>query len=98
MMPGEGGSGPTVIPPQRTRGTWDYWMSPTTGKETDDSEPARRHGPGRDTQLLHHRAHRPWQIDPGRQDVAVDRGGRPAVDARPVPRSHGHRARARHHH
>jgi len=28
---GGGGSWPTVIPPHRSAGTWDYWMSPTTG-------------------------------------------------------------------
>ena len=48
-------------------------------------------------QLLHHRAHRPRQVDAGRPDAAADRRGRRARRAGAVPRPDGHRARARHH-
>ncbi len=58
---------------------------------------ARRHAAGADPQLLHHRPHRPRQVDAGRPDAADHRRGRGARDARPVPRPDGHRARARHH-
>ena len=56
-----------------------------------------RTDPARDPQLLHHRPHRPRQVDAGRPDAAADRRGRRAADARAVPRPDGHRARARHH-
>ena len=55
-------------------------------------------GPGADPQLLHHRPHRPRQVDAGRPDAPDHRRGRRTLHARPVPRPHGHRARARHHH
>src|SRR3954469_23745580 len=58
---------------------------------------AVRHPAGEDPELLHHRAHRPREVDAGRPDAADDRGRRRAPDARPVPRPDGHRARARHH-
>ena len=58
------------------------------------AEPYR---PGADPQLLHHRAHRPRQVDARRPDAPAHRRGRAAADACPVPRPHGHRARARHH-
>ena len=50
-----------------------------------------------DPQLLHHRPHRPRQVDAGRPHAAAHRRRRRAHDAGPVPRPHGHRARARHH-
>ena len=59
-----------------------------------------RSGPDRSRdhpQLLHHRAHRPRQVDAGRPHAAADRCGRRAQRACAVPRPHGHRARARHH-
>ena len=56
------------------------------------------HRPGTDPELLHHRPHRPRQVDAGRPDAGGHRAGRGAQHARPVPRPHGHRARARHHH
>ena len=59
---------------------------------------AARHAAGGDPQLLHHRPHRPRQVDPGRPDAADHRGRRRPLDARAVPRPDGHRARARHHH
>jgi len=49
-------------------------------------------------ELLHHRPHRPRQVDAGRPDAAADRSGRGAPDAGAVPRPDGHRARAGHHH
>ena len=56
------------------------------------------HRPGAHPQLLHHRPHRPRQVDAGRPDAAAHRRGRRPADARAVPRPDGHRARARHHH
>ncbi len=53
--------------------------------------------PERDPQLLHHRPHRPRQVDAGRPDAADHRRRRRPRHARPVPRPDGHRARARHH-
>src|SRR3954468_2995856 len=58
------------------------------------TEPHRSRG---DPQLLHHRAHRPRQVHARRPHAAVHRRGRGASDACPISRSHGHRARARHH-
>ena len=55
------------------------------------------HAAGPYPQLLHHRPHRPRQVDAGRPHAADDRrAGGPGLP-RPVPRPHGHRARARHH-
>ena len=54
--------------------------------------------PGDHPELLHHRPHRPRQVDAGRPDAPADRRGRRAGCARAVPRPDGHRARARHHH
>ena len=67
------------------------------------AEPAQDSAAARDAgrahpQLLHHRAHRPWQIDPGRPHAPDDRRRREPRYACPVPRPDGHRARARHHH
>ena len=56
------------------------------------------HRPGPHPELLHHRPHRPWQVDAGRPDARGHRTRRGPPHARPVPRPHGHRARARHHH
>ena len=50
-----------------------------------------------DPQLLHHRPHRPRQVDAGRSDAADHRRRLRPRHARAVPRPHGHRARARHH-
>ena len=58
---------------------------------------ARRDAPRADPQLLHHRAHRPRQVHAGRPDAADHRRRLRPRHARPVPRPHGHRARARHH-
>ena len=58
---------------------------------------ARSHRPGDDPQLLHHRAHRPRQVDARGPDAAADRSGRRPGRPRAVPRPDGHRARARHH-
>ena len=58
---------------------------------------AARHAAGGDPQLLHHRPHRPRQVDPRRPHARDHRRRRRPRDARPVPRPHGHRARARHH-
>ena len=89
------------------RGSWD------TGAQCPDPSHARkpparvpprphraaaaRHAAGGDPQLLHHRPHRPRQVDAGRPDAADHRCRRRPVDARAVPRPDGHRARARHH-
>ena len=59
---------------------------------------APRNAAGPDPQLLHHRAHRPRQVDARRPHAAAHRRRRRPRDARAVPRPHGHRARARHHH
>src|SRR5205807_10280691 len=78
------------------RGSIDIEI-PTTD-ETDDraTDPgARRDRPGSHPELLHHRPHRPRQVDAGRPDAAAHRGGRRAPDARAVPGPDGHRARAR---
>ena len=56
------------------------------------------HRPRDHPQLLHHRAHRPRQVDAGRPDAAAHRRRRRAGRAGAVPRPDGHRARARHHH
>ena len=64
------------------------------------SDVRARAGPDRPRdhpQLLHHRAHRPRQVDAGRPDAAADRRRRRAQRAGAVPRPDGHRARARHH-
>ena len=55
------------------------------------------HRSGPHPELLHHRPHRPRQVDAGRPDARGHRPRRGAQHARPVPRPHGHRARARHH-
>ena len=62
------------------------------------ARPAGTHRPRGDPQLLHHRAHRPRQVDPGRPDAAAHRRGRRPEHARPVPGPDGHRAGTRHHH
>ena len=49
-------------------------------------------------QLLHHRPHRPRQVDAGRPHPGDDAHGRGARHAGPAARLHGPRARARHHH
>ena len=49
-------------------------------------------------QLLDHRPHRPWEVHPGRSPARDDRHADQARGAGPVPRQHGARARARHHH
>ena len=49
-------------------------------------------------QLLHHRAHRPRQVDARRPHARHHRRRQRPRHARAVPRPHGHRARARHHH
>ena len=49
-------------------------------------------------QLLHHRPHRPRQVDARRPHARHHRRGQRPRHARPVPRPHGHRARTRHHH
>ena len=59
---------------------------------------ARPHRPGDDPQLLHHRPHRPRQVDARGPDAAADRRRRRAQRAGAVPRPDGHRARARDHH
>ena len=80
-------------------GAWDDGGSHVR-RGNPDLELVRRqdvHHAGADPQLLHHRPHRPRQVDAGRPDAAAHRRRRRAHDARPVPRPHGHRARARHH-
>ncbi len=62
------------------------------GPAPDDVHAARA-----DPQFLHHRAHRPREVDARRPHPATHRRRRRAVHARPVPRPHGHRARAWHH-
>ena len=49
-------------------------------------------------QLLDHRAHRPRQVDARRPPARAHRDGVEARDVVAVPRRHGPRARARHHH
>ena len=56
------------------------------------------HAAGPHPQLLHHRPHRPRQVDARRPHAADDRCPGGACLPRAVPRPHGHRARARHHH
>ena len=85
---------------------WEDGRSPTSSPL--ESSPCPPHAaaapvPGRDRprdhpELLHHRAHRPRQVDAGRPDAAAHRRGRRAGRAGAVPRPDGHRARARHHH
>ncbi|CAG6393107.1 Eukaryotic translation initiation factor 3 135 kDa subunit [Actinacidiphila cocklensis] len=53
------------------------------------AEPYR---PGADPQLLHHRAHRPRQVDARRPHAPAHRRRRRAADACAVPRPDGHRA------
>ena len=84
---------------------WDHgWTDRSAKKDSCDLWKPRLacaphvHPTGADPELLHHRAHRPRQIHPGRPDAAAHRGGRRSRHARPVPRPDGHRARARHHH
>ena len=48
-------------------------------------------------QLLDHRPHRPWEVDPGRSHPRAHRGPRRAPDARAGARLDGPRARARDH-
>ncbi len=55
------------------------------------------HRPVPDPELLHHRPHRPWQVDAGRPDARRHRDRRGPQHAGAVPRPDGHRARARHH-
>ena len=73
-------------------------MSTEYGQRDQEFRGADVHGSQADPQLLHHRPHRPRQVDPGGPDPADVRRGRGARHARPVPGQHGHRARARHHH
>ena len=61
------------------------------------AHPARGDPARAAAQLLHHRAHRPRQVDARRPHAPAHRRRRRPADARPVPRPHGHRARARHH-
>ena len=57
-----------------------------------------RHGrPGTHPELLHHRPHRPREVDAGRPHPRAHAHGRPAGDARPAARLDGPRARARDH-
>ena len=60
--------------------------------------PAGQDRPRDHPQLLHHRPHRPRQVDAGRPDAAAHRRRRRAQRPGAVPRPDGHRARARHHH
>ena len=53
---------------------------------------------GSHPQLLHHRPHRPRQVDAGRPHPPGDRRGQRARHAQPGARLDGPRARARHHH
>ena len=55
------------------------------------------HGPEPHPQLLDHRAHRPWQVDPRRPDPAAHGDRLRARDAGPAARLDGARARARDH-
>ena len=92
-------SGGGAASPVRTRdrvATWDDGRTPYA-KEQSELRRSDVHPAGADPELLHHRAHRPRQVDAGRPDAAAHRRGRGAPDARPVPRPDGHRARARHH-
>ena len=73
--------------------------SPSAGPPNPRSGPKTAPGPtaGRNQELLHHRPHRPRQVDAGGPDAAAHRRGRGPPDARAVPGPDGHRARARHH-
>ena len=76
--------------------------TPASYRESPVPTPTSAPAPGPDRprdhpELLHHRAHRPRQVDAGRPDAAADRRGRRAQRPRAVPRPDGHRARARHH-
>ena len=64
----------------------------------EDRTPARPDRPCDHPQLLHHRAHRPRQVDPRRPDAPAHRRRRRARRPGAVPRPDGHRARARDHH
>src|SRR6266849_1305521 len=59
---------------------------------------SEKNGPEVHSKFLHHRAHRPRQVHAGRPPPRNDRRAHPARNARTVPRLHGPRARARHHH
>ena len=84
--------------PRRTSKHWILRAARPVRKYRQISPGAAPHRPVGDPQLLHHRAHRPRQVDAGRPDAAAHRRGRRPHDARAVPRPDGHRARARHHH
>ena len=58
----------------------------------------RDRGPGTHPQLLHHRPHRPRQVDAGGPHPPAHRRGGGARHAQPGARLDGPRARARHHH
>ena len=86
----------------RARPLWEDGRSPTAVSRALRVPERRRAAAGQDRprdhpQLLHHRAHRPRQVDAGRPDAPAHRGRRRARGAGAVPRPHGHRARARHH-
>src|SRR4051794_37444165 len=83
--------------PTPGNGAWD---DGGTTYEEEQLELVRRpdvHHAVADPQLLHHRPHRPRQVDAGRPHAAAHGRRRRAANARAVPRPHGHRARARHH-
>ncbi len=83
----------TCLPPGGSRAIQYRATRPWPG-----AAPACADRPGNHPQLLHHRPHRPRQVDPGRPDAAAHRRGRGPPDAGAVPGPDGHRARARHHH
>ena len=79
---------------------WTY-ACPSPAPPGDSHQQFRRqdvHRAGADSELLHHRPHRPRQVDAGRPDAGHHRRRRRPRHARPVPGPDGHRARARHHH
>ncbi len=90
VVPAVGACGRMTGPPLQTTGRVRPWHSargPPAGQDRPRDHP----------QLLHHRAHRPRQVDAGRPDAAADRSRRRAQCPGAVPRPDGHRARARHH-
>ena len=93
----------------RLEPAWEDWGSlRPRRRRRKQRRPRRAHDPDRAAsgphrprghpQLLHHRPHRPRQVDAGRPDAAADRRRRRAQRAGAVPRPDGHRARARDHH
>ena len=85
-----------------TRRTSKHWILRAAARQSRKHRALRSgaapHRPLGHPQLLHHRPHRPRQVDAGRPDAAGDRCRRRPHDACAVPGPDGHRARARHHH